>query len=261
MLWIGCFVYWLMWFTYGHVNLQVNMTCQLYWFLYYVFKHASVWVLVCMTGERCAAIMIPLKAKTFSNIKVAKIVSSVIVSVWVVLESQWFFTATKIEGNGAVCCNYFKYADFYEVFDNMFYSILPCVLIFVLNIVIISKLVLARLKYANSDQVSTLSKNAVSTSIMLLSVSITFTVLTIPWAVIDILLYIFEYNVSKAVYVLGMVLFYTNHSCNAIMYALLGKKFRQEVIKFLCRRGFGISSTENTESTIMSHGNKIGPAE
>ena len=131
----------------------------------------------------------------------------------------------------------------------------------VFNIVIISKLVLARLKSTNSDQISTLSKNAVSTSVMLLSVSITFTILTIPWAIIDILLYIFEYNVSKKVYVLGMVLFYTNHSCNALMYALLGKTFRREVIKFLCKIDDGKSSNESTETRIMTRGNKVGPIE
>ncbi len=207
--------------TDGRVHHTDFLPCQIVYYFLNIGFHASVWLLVCMTGEKCLAILFPFKAKTFSTIKVAKVVSGVIVGVWTIFHIQWFFIIEKVTNDGEIWCDYSKdinpkYLDFYDVFDHVVYSLLPCTLIFFLSIAIIIRLIMARSRSKQSNQTSTLSKSAVSTSVMLLSVSVTFTLLTIPSAVH----YFYTFN-SSPIYefrIVTVFFYYTNHSCNALMY-------------------------------------------
>ncbi len=268
VLWFGCFLFWLPYIADGKVHHTDFLPCQIVYYFLNIGFHASVWVLVSMTGEKCAAIIFPFQAKRFSTIKVARITCGVIIALWALFHIQWFFIIEKVEANGEVWCDYSKditskYFDFYDVFDHVAYSLLPCMLIFILNIAIIVRLILARTSSAESVKTSSLSKTAVSTTIMLLSVSVTFTLLTMPSAV-----HYFYTLHRDAIYefrIVTVFFYYTNHSCNAIMYFLLSPRFRQEVGKFVCKLGDDLQDTSLNESqntlSSMRHRNKVGPSE
>ena len=151
MLLVGCFLTWIYWITGGEMSGSRIMSCQLYRYCLYGFRHASVWLLVIMTGERSLSILLPFRAKTFSTIKMAKTVSGITVLFWGIFHTQWFFLVKTVKrpNQNTLSCQYLvsaKYGHFYHLFDNVVYSLLPCILIFLFNIIIIVKLVFARRK-------------------------------------------------------------------------------------------------------------------
>ncbi len=212
-----------------------------------------------MTAERSATILMPFNAKIFSTIKMAKIISGITVAVWGVYSSQWFFivkTVKQTNQNPGGCIyvlssNYYYY---YEIFGNVFYSLLPCILIFIFNITIIVKLALAKMKSKESNQTSAVSKGAQNTTLMLLSASVTFSILTCPIAVYYFIF--LDYYAIQEMRFLTIFLYYTNHSCNAVMYTMISPKFRREIKKSLCNYNIVDQSSASDNSFV----NKVGPS-
>ena len=102
----------------------------------------------------------------------------------------------------------------------------------VCNSAIIFKLL--HTKYKNIDNNKTgnvsLTKAAKRITIMLVSVSVSFIVCTLPYAV----LYQVDLNVSTYSYVVIILLMYTNHSVNIIVYYVSNSQFRRELRKMFC---------------------------
>ncbi len=207
---------------------------------------------------------IPLKAKVFCTVKTAKIVSLIIIMVWVIFESQWFFIVKKVEEDGEAWCDYAyermhsKYPKFYTLFDSTVYSFLPFIFIIIFNAIIIARLLMTRLRSADSGQKSALSKKAVSTAVLLLGVSVSFMVLTAPASVAMIIDDVMGHTISDGWWVLVIFCYYINHSSNALLYCFLGPKFRKEVLKLFCKGRYEIESSVDHSSSFT--GNKVGPS-
>ncbi len=180
-----------------------------------------------------------------------------------VFESQWFFIYEKVEVDGEVWCDYIggrihsKYPKFYTTFHSIMYCFLPFIVIIILNIIIIVQLILAKVRSSDSGQQSALSKKAVSTAILLLSVSLSFLVLTIPYVVVLIKKDVLGVEVSSEIWVYAIISSYINHSSNAAMYTFLGPKFRKEVLKLLC--GGSVITESSVDHKSSSTGNRVGP--
>ena len=86
VLWFGCFLKWINYLKHWKINMDVILSCQFTTFTYYFFTHCSVWLLVVMTIEKCLAVSIPLRAKVFCTVKMAKIVSLYTIMIWAI---QW----------------------------------------------------------------------------------------------------------------------------------------------------------------------------
>ncbi len=238
------------------------MTCQLFYFSFNWFCHSSVWILTMMTADKAFVIIFPFKAKTFSTAKIAKIVSAITIGFWAIFDSQWMFTVKTVKqsNNNPDGCDYHmskRHYDYYYTLDSVFYSLVPCSLIFFFNMTIIFKLLVIKFRSKQANQTSALSKSAMSTTLMLLSASITFTILTGPMAV-NYVIFLDHYAIEEIGY-LSVFLYYTNHACNAVMYTMLSPKFRKEIKKSLCIHGNRVSD-ENT-TNVTGHGNRIGPSE
>ena len=108
---------------------------------------------------------------------------------------------------------------------------------FLVNIAIISKFV--KTKCRNSDPNCTtestyqsLNKYATRGTAMVVTVSLTFIVLTAPVAM--------DQASGKRLsrdpiyYAFQITLRYLNHSINGVLYCIVGSKFRRELLKFLC---------------------------
>ena len=239
--------------------MEVILSCQFTSFTYYFFTHSSVWLLVVMTAEKTLAISFPVTAKVICTVKTARIVSCVTVLIWAIVEAQLFFIYKKFEDGLEVRCDfiYEKIQKYYTSFHSVMYSFLPVVLIMILNTVIIVQLIISKLKSANPGHKSALSKKAVSTAIMLLSVSVSFTLLTVPGVVVLIMKDILNVTVSQELWVWAAFSYYTNHSSNALLYTFLGPKFRREALKLLCRGRFETSVDHSSSFTS----NKVGPSQ
>ncbi len=237
--------------------MEAGVTCQLTSFIYYVTMHSSVWILVFMSAEKSFAIFFPFRAKHVCTVKVAKFVCAVIIIVWSIFESQWFFLLRKVDDGVNIWCDYNydfasnKYFEFYNVFDSCVYSFIPCTFILFINVSIITRLMIAKFKSGSGSGQNTLSKTAINTSILLLSVSISFFILTIPSSITFIMRNL-NYSVDPKVYAMTIFLFYINHSINAALYCFCGSKFRKEALKMLYCCGQGRVGPETTNSNSAS---------
>ena len=72
-----------------------------------------------------------------------------------------------------------------------------------------------------------LSKSAVKGSVMLLTVSFAFLILTGPMCVYTSMI---ENDLPEIVYGVTVILQYINHSINGILYCITGSRFRQELM-------------------------------
>ncbi len=172
----------------------------------------------------------------------AKIVCTVIMTVWAIFDAQWFFLARKVDNGDQIWCDYnydnapASYFKFYANFNACMYSFIPVTLIFILNVSIITKLIIARMRSNSDSSQNTLSKTAVNSSIMLLSVSVTFLIHTVPFSISWVMRKVDDtlHPMFSWFYAITLFLFYSNHSVNAILYCLVAPKFRREMLRLLC---------------------------
>ncbi len=183
------------------------------------------------------------------------------------LNSQWFFLAQTHEiGTYKYCYYNFKrasegYFEFYVILDFFMYAFIPSALLLILNTSIVIKLVKAKLKPLTDRNLSqsTLSKTALSTCVMLLAVSLAYMVLIIPsmalWVMREL-----EMPVSLVLQETMLVSVNLNHSLNAVLYTLVGPKFRKEVYKlvnviFRCKKTrVGPLPSSSTKDTVSAQG-------
>ncbi len=256
VLLVGCFITWIYNVTDKKTSYSQIMSCQLYYFFFFWLRHSSVWILTLMTGEKTLSIIFPFKAKMFSNIKMAKIVSAVTLVCLAFFDLKWIFgvRTVKLSNKRPDGCDYHLSSESYDyfiIFDDIFYSLLPCILIFFFNLTIIFKLLHSKFRSKQSNQTSAMSKTAMSTTLMLLSVSITFTILTSP-AAIGYLIFLDFSTMPEVLYHISIYLYYVNHSCNALMYTMLSPRFRREIKKSLCK---------SPENHNRGPRNRVGPSE
>ncbi len=170
-----------------------------------------------------------------------------LVLVFVVFEAQLFFVIDAVrDGSGAIVdCgpaasapNYFT---IYNHMDSVLYSYLPLTVMFVCNIAIVAKLLRAKFS-SDKSSANTLSKGARRITAMLVSVSAFFVVCTLPFAVL------FQLHISRSTYSYAaiLLLMYTNHSLNIIIYTVTNSQFRREIWRLFGLAGRGSVHPETT---------------
>ncbi len=103
MLLVGCLIAWIKILTDYEIFV---LPCSWYFFLLMWFRHASVWILVTMTAEKCAAIFYPIKKRIFASLKIAQKLCIGIIVFWCVWDCQRFITQKKEPGAGITWCGY-----------------------------------------------------------------------------------------------------------------------------------------------------------
>ena len=103
-----------------------------------------------------------------------------------------------------------------------------------------------------------LSKSAVKGSVMLLTLSFAFIILTGPICIT----YTITVDPPVKVYGATVILVYLNHSINGVLYSISGSRFRHELMDlFHCRKrkrtGFSNTSISHISSTTASISMKI----
>ena len=167
-------------------------------------------------------------------------------------DSQFFFIIRAHKYS----CRFIRVSERYTMtlnrIDAVIYSLGPFAIIGLLNVAIIYKFVKAKLEseYSSSTESTkqALSKTAMRSTAILITVSITFILLTGP---ANLTFSITSYPhpiVSLVIYLCAC----TNHSINAVLYCIVGSRFRQEVTKTLrCRRA------NNHQNNVNSHINSV----
>lgn len=246
---------------------QGPLACSIINFFQYWSFDVAVWILVAMTMDRVLVVTSPLKAQIYSTRKRAALSLVLVMVASAGINSHFFFTTIHTQGVCTVSGEHARfYKDIWSWIDATVYSFLPFMLLLIMNfiiVVVISKANAKKQRMTNNfkSKRKDEQKSAVISrklTIMLLSVTCTFLLLTGPAMVLNTMRELgkpyFDLSLPKdfAKYILtrqiSRVLLYLNHSINFFLYCLTGSKFRQELIAMLrC-----LSATERYKRRTVS---------
>ena len=245
VLWSYCFGYWVRYVTRGRVHPITWTDCRLGYFLYIFGRQYSSMLLVLMSLEKCFAVYFPLKSITVctgKTVKWATGILGVILSGYDVM--CFFFRKSEVDKTSGykICVTDPNFRNIYFVYfrvDAFLYSFVPFALMFITNVAIVFKFMKA--KYQSLSSTSTestnqaLVKSANRGTAMVVTVSVTFLLLTAPISVYSASsrwVPLLKHPLFRAFMSLAQ---YLNHSINGILYCIVGSQFRREMFILICR--------------------------
>ena len=207
-----------------------------------------------MSIEKCLALYFPFKTKSVCTVKIAKRITLITALIFVAFDSQFFFIIKKMSHNE---CDFVRISENYPLIfnriDSVLYTFSPFTIMTLANCAIIYKFVSAMCQNRQSGTESTnqaLSKFAGKGTAMLVTISVTFIVLTGPVSVIYFIT-VEPHPLARGIaYVLGDL----NHAINGVLYCIVGSRFRKELVKTLscckgtrCKTGRGSTLASGSE--------------
>ena len=199
-------------------------------------------LLAVMSIEKLFALYFPLKAKSYSTVGTAKWVTSILALIIAGLNFPMLIFYT-FDGN---LCVISKYSVLFLMMDTMLYSVVPITLMLLANTAIIYKLMYIKYKGISHTNES-VSKSSTRGSVMVVTVSLAFIILTSPRAVDSAIGLVISNHPFGNVFAASM--WYLNHSINGILYCVVGRKFREELLKVT---PFRRNNTAHFNSTSIS---------
>ena len=184
-----------------------------------------------MSIEKFFALYFPLKAKSYCTVGTAKSVTSILAFVIAGFNSPIFIWYKSI----GKYCYAMKHWNYFIMLNTVFYVLVPIGLMLLANAAIIYKLMYIKY-YGMSQSNESVSKSSTRGSVMVVSVSLAFIILTTPNAVDGFLELLISTHPFGDISVANMQ--YLNHSINGILYCIFGEKFRNELKKIIpsCRK-------------------------
>ena len=231
---------WISNFTRREVDPFKWTDCKFTYFCWYYFHHFSSAILIIMSVEKCFALYFPLKTKSVCTVKTARWLSGATALILAAFNAQFFFIVERNKTGGRLRCNYINVPDSYILtynrIDSSLYTFAPFAIMGITNLAIIYKFVKAKIFTArNGDTSSTaqaLSKSSMKGVVTLVTVSVTFILLTGPSSVVFSITHYPHEIVVGVVTVLSTA----NHAINGVLYCIVGTRFRRELVNTLCCR-------------------------
>ena len=239
VLWNGYFE-WIRILTRGRVDPDAWTDCKLGYFLFYFGRHYSSTLLVLMSVEKCFAVYFPLKSKTVCTVKTAKWATGIVCLILTGYDifHVWGEESRFIKSLGRHICVFM--VDYWKILfalDSVLYSFGPFILMFMTNFAIVFKFMAAKCKHNSTESTNqALTKAAIRGTAMVVTVSVTFLILTAPTAVYMALPHVIQLPNNPFYHVLMNVTQYVNHSINGVLYIIVGSRFRNEFLIILCRK-------------------------
>ncbi|XP_062605289.1 FMRFamide receptor-like [Saccostrea cucullata] len=275
VLLVGLLRLWIAEITGSDVQDVSDVTCKLVSFLGYVCSDSSVWLIITVTTERYIAVCYPLKTQVFCKIERAWKISLLPIVVICAINSHFFFTVSIQQKLGKAECAAgpsfeLLVNNIWPWVDAVIYSFLPFLIIGILNGFIIRKISKAEKERKRFLQVKQHSARVIrrykssdynkKLTTMLLSVSFTFLVTTIPMNIVLIFTAFWNKQTDNDVKgaaifhlikTISELLMYVNHSINFFLYCATGQKFRKSLLKLFCRKRYGNFGNERTFFTSV----------
>ena len=235
VLWFGCFSSWLSYLTHDRIDPFTWLNCKFLNFFIPFSAQGSSCLLAVMCIEKFFALYFPLKTRSICTVVMAKRVTFVVTFVLVAYNMQnLFLWEADVYLNGFKLCTFVNkfhsYALIYVKIDNTLYSFAPFTVMVLTNGAIIYKFMRASCARDQGGTESTnqaLAKTANKGTTMLITVSVAFLILTGPVAVT----YFIALGPDLVLRAIIVLMRYTNHSINAVLYCVSGSRFRNELIK------------------------------
>lgn len=228
-------------------------SCQLHFFMSYFFRHLESSFLAMLTIERMISVYFPLKCREICNRRNVLIAIISCVLLLTAINMHVFFIVELRNHSitldtGVVtyfgCRVLEKFMPFFRIMywvDSTFAAFAPLTIIFVGNLLIVKKLMLAQKRRSKMNAES--KDDMRSITVMLVVVSVFFLILLTPEAIyftglglqvwprrniIDVM----NLNVF---YVITSLVSYTNCAINFILYCVSGTKFRHALLRVFCK--------------------------
>ena len=194
-----------------------------------------------MSPEKCFAVYFPLKSKTICTVRTAKWGTGVVGVVLAAFNMNIFFLESHvIKLSGRHMCLYNFDSNIVLILNtasSVLYSFVPFILMFIINFAIVFKFMTAKCKSNSTESTNqALSKSATRGTAMVVTVSVTFLILTTPTAVELALWPRIKLSYNLVYNVIKNFAQYLNHSINGVLYCIVGSKFRNELLKLICGR-------------------------
>ena len=243
-----------------------TVTCKLLVPLHIWSRAFSSWVLVIISLERFIGILFPHRAKVLNTKRRFGWLTFTIAMSLLAFYSPLFvtigWTSLDVQGvrSGAICGLNIDRNRFQEYFSILGWAtpflscLIPFAFIITFNVSIVCALIKRRKQiHGNHDSAT---KNS-GTIAILIAVSITFIILTLPYSLYLLLQVYFKQIQDYVSYEKTFILLKyanicdtANHSINIVLYCLCGRKFRQCLREMLCcvyiRGRSNVSRSNNT---------------
>ena len=193
-----------------------------------------------MSLEKCFAVYFPLKSKTVCTVKTAKWSTSIVGIIMAGYNLVYIFVlkSSIIKSSGRYTCVYIGNSRvIVEAVDSVLYSFGPFTLMFITNFAIVVKFMKAKCQSNSTESTNqALVKSATRGTAMVVTVSVTFIILTAPTGVAYALSRIVQLEEIPLYRVFMNLTRYLNHSINGVLYIIVGSRFRLELFKLFCRK-------------------------
>ncbi|GAB1611194.1 thyrotropin-releasing hormone receptor-like [Argonauta hians] len=262
VLYIGLLRLWISELTGMDIRNQTSWLCKLVVFSGYASSDFSVWLIIAVTIERYIVVCHPRKVNNFCTVQRAKWVVCSLLVVFVAINFHFFWTISLIEKTidnkvGFYCSSRKNFEYLVTVMwpwvDAFLYCFLPFAAILSLNTLIIRRIVALsrgtiKMQSAQNNLLQVrrchLDSNRKLT-LMLLTLSFTLLLTTLPLAISLILTHFWNLNMSgdqasvakyQLTKTIAELMMYLNHSINFILYCTMEHKFRQQVMRMFCHK-------------------------
>ena len=229
--------------------------CKLHTFFTYTFMHISSYILVAVTLNRFTVIFNRsvfcrkknVNKNNASSLKSVFWITGIMFTIISLMNIHFLFYYELVDNNkkksvGQENCsiNHLEHDQYYQFRTKIFpllhfylFIVLPCCILFVLNILIIRKIMVSSkssmLHALPNKQTKKREKKRTALSIMLVAVCLWFIILKTPAS------FYFTFQVGEMAkpyypftYGFAMLINYTNHAVNLILYIATSSSFREE---------------------------------
>lgn len=227
-----------------------NTGCKVMFFFGTFFMHYANWILVAMTIERFLAIWLPLRVSELCTRKRAIIVMILLAVPLLGLNLHFFWSTHEVwDDYYAWDCQFRSEFEYFMTklwywIDGAAYSLIPFIILVVFNFLIIVGIhrghrgVVSKI---DKTQMTEKMRQQQQITIMLVTVSAVFVLLTMPNCVFFIFQNYWDYTSTMhdyaryfLFYQLVFVLSDFNHAINFYLYFLSGRKFRARFTAIIC---------------------------
>ncbi|KAK2164765.1 hypothetical protein LSH36_59g07052 [Paralvinella palmiformis] len=224
-------------------------------FTYYLCQLSS-WTLLLVTLERMVSVRWPFKVnQMFSSNRIVIVWITIAISL-ALLNSHWFKTLGLVaneDRSGYACVVLDDYLWFTAVIwpwvDFIVLSLIPLLVIFTCNIVIILALLRATKLRSRALTNNQKTKESQQITVMLIGLNVIFLLTTVPVSVYFIgegKAWDPDRQSTRNAYVICNTIYYLSNSTNFLIYCLTGSKFRRALSMVICRRGSGARSEDSS---------------
>lgn len=255
VLYVGLLPLWVSQVSGLDIRNMSNFVCKVSNSFGSMVSDCSVWLIISVSVERYLVVCHPFRASALCSADTAKRIAILLVVAFLLLNVHFLWTVHVQEysyGQRKITQCYFTDRWIEEAWpwvDAIVYSILPFFIILFFNVLIVRHVLIARGQRNTLQNIypqrRPSQEGSTRLTLMLLTVSLSFLLTTLPTTVVSICAQFWDPSSQgdlsqRASYQLKRtiteLLMYANHSINFYLYCATGQKFRHQLAWMVCYR-------------------------